>query len=83
MKTTNLSNPIRGDYLHPVTGLLVKGFIGELNKLIYYTDGQDVFRAPFSNVVDTQTGYLQGRWECSVAHWNRHDFARMGLPKVS
>ena len=50
---------------------MVKGYIGKLEGLIYYTDGKDVFRAPESNVVDCNTGYLIGRWECTLEHFNR------------
>jgi len=52
----------------------IKGYIGksEYNgtEYIYYSDGNDVFKAPSGNVVDTQTGYLIGRWECSLTHFN-------------
>jgi len=47
-----------------------KGFIAEYNGFIYYTDGTDVFKAPKTNVVDCTTGYLIGRWECSLTHFN-------------
>lgn len=50
----------------------IKGYIGEAGGMIYYTDGKEVFRAPPSNVVDIQTGYLIGRWECSLEHWERY-----------
>jgi len=47
-----------------------KGYIGEYEGYIYYTNGQDVFRASESNVVDCITGYLIGRWECTLTHFN-------------
>lgn len=54
----------------------IKGYIGqseyEGQAYYYYTDGQDVYRAPASSVVDTQTGYLIGRWECSFVHFNHY-----------
>lgn len=49
----------------------IRGFIS-ISKfgLIYYTDGKNVYRATPGTVIDCISGYLQGRWECSVAHWN-------------
>ena len=63
-------------------GLEIKGWIGQKGNLIYYTDGKNVFRAPVGNAVDCKTGYLMGRWECSVPHWNRYCEAVYALPKV-
>ena len=47
----------------------IKGYIGEANGLIYFTDGVNVYRAPETNVIDCDTGYLIGRWECSLNHF--------------
>ena len=49
----------------------IKGYIGESNDIIYYTNGTNVFRASKNNVVDVDTGYLIGRWECSLDHFKR------------
>jgi hypothetical protein len=65
------------------TNELPKGYLGEQNGLVYFHDGRDVYRAPRSNVVDVRTGYLQGRWECTVEHWNRFAQAVYGLPLVT
>jgi hypothetical protein len=40
--------------------------------MVYYQDGKDVFAAWEGSAVDVTTGYLQGRWECSIGHWNRY-----------
>ena len=52
----------------------IKGYIGETERnnitYYYYTDGNDVFKAPKGNVEDCRTGYLIGRWECSLIHFN-------------
>jgi len=55
----------------------IKGYLGKSetpgkpqDTYIYYTDGRDVFRAPINNVVDVRTGYLIGRWECSLTQFN-------------
>lgn len=50
----------------------VKGFIAEVNDLVYYTDGRDVYRASKSSVADVRTGFLIGRWECSLDHFKRY-----------
>ena len=60
----------------------MKGFIAEPDGLTYYTDGQDVFRAPEGNAVEARTGDLIGRWECSVVHWNHFCRVVYGLPPV-
>ena len=49
----------------------IKGFIGRFEDYIYYTDGNDVYKAHKTNVVDCTSGYLIGRWECSLDHFNR------------
>jgi hypothetical protein len=59
-----------------------KGFIGKVGEMIYYTDGKDVYRAHETNQMDV-TGYLFGRWECSVTHWNRFSEKLYGLPPVA
>lgn len=50
----------------------VKGFFAFNGNLIYYTDGKNVYRATEGTVADVRTGYLIGRYECSVAHWQRY-----------
>lgn len=60
----------------------VKGCIGWVGEYVYYTDGRDVWKAHRTNVVDTRTGYLIGRWECSVHQWNIFPHIRQGLPKI-
>lgn len=49
----------------------VKGFIAERNGRILFTDGRDVFAARPGDVEDVRTGFLIGRWECSVEHFRR------------
>ena len=69
----------------PATALpeSVKGYIGTVNDLIYYHDTSDVYRATLGTVPDCRTGYLQGRWECSLAHWNHYSHIRNGLSQVA
>lgn len=63
---------------------MVKGYIGTLeDKSTIYHDGRDVYRAAYGNVEDCRTGYLQGRWECSVTHWNAGRHAVFSLPQVT
>ena len=58
----------------------IKGFLGLVGDLVYFTDGRNVFRGPKSNSVDVTTGYMHGRWECSVEHWNRYCGSIYGMP---
>jgi hypothetical protein len=61
-----------------------KGYIGTLeDKSTVYHDGQNVYRAAFGNVADCTTGYLIGRWECSVQQWNTFRHTIFNLPRVS
>lgn len=51
----------------------VKGEIGrDQNGNIYYQHGSEVYRATKDAIADCRTGYLIGRWETSVAHFNRY-----------
>ncbi len=52
--------------------------------MVYYHNGKDVFAAWEGNAVDVNTGYLQGRWECSVGHWNQYaaEFHRPLIPQT-
>lgn len=61
-----------------------KGYIGTSGCLIYFTNGHDVFRVPAASpgVPDIIGGYLQGRWECTVTHWNRFCEAVYSLPPI-
>jgi hypothetical protein len=65
----------------------VKGFVwyDASCGLVYYQNGRDVFAAWEGNAVDANTGYLQGRWECSIAHWNRYapQFQRPSIGRAS
>jgi hypothetical protein len=62
----------------------IRGYIGTSESgLIYYHDGRDVYRASPGTVADVTTGYLQGRWECSLRHWNRYCTAIYGMPAVA
>lgn len=59
-----------------------KGFIGQVGEYIYYQRGKDVFIAHQTNVTDVRNGYLQGRWECTIAQWNKYEHLRQGLPTI-
>ncbi len=59
-----------------------KGEIGRKGGQVYYTDGKNVFRASPDNAVDVTSGYLIGRWECTVEHWNRFAEAVYGMEKI-
>lgn len=62
---------------------LPKGYIGSLpDSSVFVQDGRNVYRCAAGNVVDTRTGYLQGRWECTLIHWNRSAHALYDLPAV-
>lgn len=64
----------------------VKGYVGEQNGAVYYCDLSNVYRAQINAlpVPDARTGYLQGRWECSVSHWNQYrDACYPGMPKIA
>lgn len=50
----------------------VKGLVGIAGNEYFFTDGRDIYRASKDSVVDTRTGFPQGRWECSVEHWRRY-----------
>lgn len=38
---------------------------------LYVHEG-DVYKAPYSNVIDINSGYRLGRWECTLAHYQSH-----------
>ena len=65
----------------PRIEMSIKGYIGEIEDQIYYTDGKEVFRANRHNAVDCTTGYLIGRWECSLTHWQRYRNAVYSMVK--
>ena len=46
-----------------------KGEIGRNGDMIYYQVGNEVYRAHKENAIDCDTGYLIGRWECSINHF--------------
>ena len=50
--------------------------------LIYFVANGNVYAAKPTDVADSRSGYLQGRWESSVEQWNRYADA-LGRPKVS
>lgn len=72
-------------YINKTVTPPVKGLIGKSREMIYFHDDQNVFRVPALSpgVADVRTGYLQGRWECSIEHWNRYCDSVYNLPKVS
>lgn len=56
-------------------GLGFKGFVQWANQskdAFYWTNGKDVFRASVHSAVDVSTGFVQGRWESTVEHWNHY-----------
>jgi hypothetical protein len=65
-----------------------KGFVMWANNAhdaFFYSTGTDVYRAPINSVPDVTTGYVQGRWECTVEHWNRYAeaYARVAIHALS
>ena len=50
----------------------VKGYIGKSDTHIYYAIDNDVYRATHDAITDCLTGYLQGRWECSLIQFNQY-----------
>lgn len=52
-----------------------KGFVqwaNEAKESFFWTNGKDVFRASIYSEADVSTGYVQGRWESTVGHWNKY-----------
>ena len=74
-KTVLARNSDQGTSTKPmINSSQVKGFVwyDEANVIVYYHNGTDVFGAWEGNAVDIHTGYLIGRWECSISHWNTY-----------
>ena len=50
----------------------IKGYIGADGDFIYYSTGTDVYRAHKENAVDCITGFIIGRWECTLTQFNNY-----------
>lgn len=61
----------------------VKGLIGETDSQYFFTDGRNVFRADKDAVPDCITGCLQGRWECTLEHFNHSKAAYAFVRKTA
>jgi hypothetical protein len=62
----------------------IKGYICTFGLYDYYTDGTNVYydSASTPSVVHVSSGYPQGRWECTVQHWNHYKVRSEGLPQI-
>lgn len=85
-KLTRVNGPDKYTSPSPKPAALpkVKGEVFRDGDFVYYAAGGNVYRDKLSSpsVPDAITGYLQGRWESSVEHWN-HFAPRMGRPIIN